>query len=175
MIETFDVGINFWEVNKELKVVEPFKSLYTKDKSTKKKDSSLMMWFVVLCYDKNSKFYRLMPDGEEGKHATVGEDFCNNINYYEENKKVLDPLIDKWNKIQLTPMERHLKTWEELLDKRTKFLESQNYNLDNYKDLDAMAKGTNDVNKAIKQVIDDLAKDTSQGTAKGGARKSLND
>lgn len=174
-IETFTEGANFWESNEQYKVAEPFKSLYKNDKSMGKASSSMKMWFVVFCYDRDSKYFKLQPDGEDGKHYVIGNDFCGNANFYEDHREELDRVIEMYIRMNYSPMQRHLKTWEDLLDKRTKFLQDQQYNLDTFDALDKMAVGTQKVHATIKQVIDDLSKEESSGTIKGGAVASLND
>lgn len=174
-ISNYTEGVNFWEVNQQYKVKEPFKSLYKTDKSRGKKDSSITMWFVAFCYDRQSKYYKLPTDGDDGKHTLIGEDYCDNANFYSENKEVLDKCIEMYIKMEYTPMERHLKTWEDLLDKRTKFLQSQEYDLSTFDALDKMAVGTEKVHKTIKSVIDDLNKESSAGNSKGGSVASLGD
>lgn len=175
VLETFTPDANFWEENQQFKIAEPFKSLYKSDKSRGKKDSSLKMWFIALCYDRESKYFKLSPDGQDGKHYVIGSDYCDSPNFYEDNKSILDPCIDMFIKMSYTPMQRHLKTWEDLLDKRTKFLQTQEYDLSTFEDLDKMAVGTQKVHATIKQVLDDLSKEEGSGSVKGGAIASLND
>ena len=158
-----------------MRAINPFKTLYEDDASKKKADSSLLMWFIVLCYDRDSKFYKLAAEGIEGKHTIVGEDFCDDPKYYSKWKLVLEPLIEQYVRLQYTPMERHLKTWEDLLDKRTAWLKGQEYDFDNDEKLDKAAERTLKVHNTIKQIKEDLAKEASEGTIKGGGTKSLND
>ena len=175
ILNNLDTDISFWELYPEFKVINPFKDFYIKDKSKLKKDSSTMMWFIALCYSKSSKFSRLQIDGIDGKHYVVGLDYCNNKNYYEENKIVLDEAIEMFITITYTPLERHLKTWEDLLDKRTAFLKKQEYDLGNYDDLDKMAIGTDKVYSTIKRIQEELNKEDINGVGKGGSVSSLND
>lgn len=175
MINTFDVDKNFWIENPDMKAINPFKELYESDTSKKKSESSLIMWFIVLCYDRESKFSKLLPDGDEGKHAVVGEDYCEDIHFYKKHKKEIDMCVDMYNNLQYTPLERHLRTWEDLLDKRTKFLKGQEYDFDTDEKLDKMAERTLKVHNTIKQIKDDLSKEAAEGTVKGGGQKSLND
>lgn len=175
VVDSYTEGANFWELNQQFKVAEPFKSLYKGDKSKGKKDSSMMMWFIAFCYDRTSKYFKLSRDGEDGKHYVIGSDYCGNSNFYEDNQEVLDPCIAMFVKMEYTAMERHLKKWEDLLDKRTKFLDTQEYTLENFEDLDKMAVGTKKVSDTIKDIMDSLAKEDNSGTVKGGAQPSLND
>ena len=174
-LNSLDTDISFWELYPEFKVINPFKDIYLNDKSKSKTTSSKLMWFVALCYSKSSKFSRLQIDGIDGKHYVVGLDYCNNPNYYEDNKEILDSVIDMFLQITYTPLERHLKTWEDLLDKRTSFLKTQQYDLGNYEDLDKMAIGTDKVYSTIKKIQEELNKEDINGIGKGGSVSSLND
>lgn len=174
-IENFNTDNNFWDLYPEFKVIEPFKNKYKTDKSKAKKDSSTFMWFIAFCYSKISKFRNLATDGVDGKHYVVGLDYCGDNNFYNNNKEDLDEAIEKFINIQYTSAERHLKTWDDLLDKRTAFLKEQDYDLDTYDDLDKMAVGTAKVYETIKKIKEELSKEEGSGIAKGGSVPSLND
>ena len=51
-----DPDKNFWEYNKELKFVTPFKKLYD---DYGDKESSKIMWAIYLTEDPRSRFYRI--------------------------------------------------------------------------------------------------------------------
>lgn len=174
-IENFDADMNFWDLYPEFKFFQPFKDVYKGDKSKGRKESSIMMWFIAFCYSKSSKFKNLNPDGLDGKHTVVGEDYCGDRNYYSKHQEQLVPLIESFIDMQYTPLEKHLKTWDDLLNKRTAFLKTQDYNLETYDDLDKMAVGTSKVYLTIKNIQDELNKEDGSGVAKGGAVPSLND
>ena len=55
-LKNFDLEVNFWKVNPQLKIPEVFSKLYRNDKSKGKHDSSQIMWAIALCYDPESKF-----------------------------------------------------------------------------------------------------------------------
>ena len=168
-----NIDNNFWSEFPDYKVTNPFKEVHTSDKSKGKKDSSLMMWFVRHCYDPASKYFKLPV---EDKHYIIGQDFCGDAKFYDKNKKVLDMLIDAYCKLELTALQRHMMVWNKLLDKRTKFLESvEEYDLENFEDLDKMAVGTDKVYATIKKIEIDMAKEDSNGAVKGGAKPSLSD
>ena len=174
-VDNFNTEESFWDVYPEFKITNPYKDLYKKDKSRNKKDSSTMMWFVALCYSKASKYRKLAKDGIDGKHYVIGEDFCANRSYYSDNKEQLDIIIESFISGQYSALERHLMTWDELLDKRTAFLKEQEYDFSTADDLDKMAVGTKKVYDTIKGIWDELAKEDSSGVGKGGQMASLND
>jgi len=156
LIIKHDTGNNFWKMNPDMKVAGHFKKLYDLDKSKDKKESSLICWFIVLCYDRSSKYYRLPP---EEKHNVISIDYCENSKFYDKNKSVIDNLIEEYINLQYTPLERHLKIWEDLLNKRSAFLKDQEYDLETYEALDKMAIGTEKVYATIKKVTDDMNKE----------------
>lgn len=172
MIETFNVENSFWEEHPDVKIIEPFKGLYNKDKSRGKKDSSTMMWFISLCYSLSSKFYK---QPIEEKYPTIGEDFCGDINYYENNKKAIDDLLPEFIKWTFSEGQQHVHELKQLIHRRTMFIKTQEYDLDNYDKLDKMIANTKLVFDNLKKAEDQLQAEQSSGSVAGGAVESLND
>jgi hypothetical protein len=186
-VELFTPDANFWELNQQFKIANPFKKIYNSDKSKNKKASSTMMWFVALCYDMEAKHYNLPP---EEKHMIIGEDFVGNINFYEDNKDDLDILITSYCNLQDTPAQRALRDWNEAILKRAKFLKEADYTFDEFVEdergkwiqkkgtatqLDTMHKNTKSIYADLDRIMEDLAKEKEAGAVTGGQRESLND
>jgi hypothetical protein len=168
-----NIDNSFWNEFPDYRITNPFKELYTADKTKNKKDSSMMMWFVRHCYHPSSRYFKLPIDD---KHELIGGDYCGDINYYKKNKATIDMLVDAFCKLEMTSLQRHMIVWNTLLDKRTKFLESvESYDLENFEDLDKMAVGSDKVYTTIKKIEADMAKEDSNGSVKGGAKPSLSD
>lgn len=167
---------NFWEEHPDMKV-RGFKKLYENDKSKNHKESSDTMWFLALCFDKDSKFVRLPREGEDGKFQLVGEDFMGDIWYFQNNEEVLERLIDEYLDLQYTPIQRTILELYETLDRRREVLKElrKSTNPKDWKDVDAMIT----TSKKLRDEIDKLKKDDeaedNQGLTKGGAALSLND
>lgn len=174
-VDNFSTDMNFWDLYPEFKITNPFKEIYKKDKSKGRGNSSTFMWFIALCYSKASKYRNLAKDGIDGKHYVIGEDFCGDKNYYSKYRDELDSAIEAFIKLQYSPLERHLMTWDDLLDKRTAFLKEQSYDFTNFDELDKMAVGTDKVFSTIKKIWEDISKEDTAGVGKGGAVASLND
>lgn len=174
LLSHFDFGSNFWDLNTQFKITEPFKSLYEKDRSRKKEDSSKIMWFIAFCYDLNpDNIYRKLSTKE--KHGVIGEDFMKNKNYYEDNKEMLDPLIISFCNLHDDEFKKHFREWKELLEKRSDFLKDQEYNLDNFEAIDKMAVGTDKIYSIFKKIEQDLNKNEALTGGKGGKVPSLSD
>ena len=172
MIQVFDVEENFWDIYPDFKVAMSFKDLYKKDKSRGKVNSSKLMWFVVYTRDMNSKFYNLP---QEEKDSIIGEDFLKDRDFYQNNKKELDVLIDDYTKLMYTPSRKHLMDWDKKLLERSELIGSIPYSLENYEELDKMASNTPKIYKAISDLKAELDKEEGSGSLKGGAVESLSD
>jgi hypothetical protein len=168
---------NFWEVHPDMKITTPFKQLYANDTSKKKLDSSNMMWFIALCYDKESKYVRLQAEGEDGKHILIGEDFLNDMSYYYTNQEVLDRLITAYINLQYTATQRQLLEIDQILDKRTKVMKllSDSTDLTVWDKLDKRLQETDKIFARVQKLKEKEASEETQGVTKGGASASLND
>jgi hypothetical protein len=185
IIDTFSPGANFWAMHPQFLAVNPFKDMYERDESANKVESSLLMWFVVLCYDMDSK-YEGLPTNE--KHLMIGEDFCNDSEYFDRFAALIVPCRDMYCKMQDTPAKRSLRNWKNTLEDRDNFLASSTYTLDSYDDRGKIKKGTADQIDAMhgrtpkfwsdyERIMEALSKEESGGTgeAKGGAMPSASD
>ncbi len=155
-----------------MKITEPFKGLYNGDKSKGKAKSSTLMWFVALCYDTDSLYYKMAPDE---KHPMIGADYAEDDQYYEKNQEILDVAIEAYQKLFYTAMERHLHEWEELIEKRTQFIKQAVYDLKTFEQLDKMAIGTDKVYATLKKIMQDLSREDAGTTSKGDSELSATD
>lgn len=174
-ITSFDPSINFWELNNTFIYKEPFKSFYANDKSKKKAESSKIMWFIAFCYDLDPKnIFSNVPISE--KHTVVGKDYMDDPNFYKNNIKELAPLIPEYINLNTTIEERHVRHWEEYIDKRSAFLTSQDLTKENFEAIDKMAVGTDKLVMSIKKARENLAIErNNKGAAKGDKELSLSD
>ena len=175
MISKFDPELNFWDANPAFKIKSPFRELMNSDKSKNKSNSSQMMWFIAFCYDLGEgNIFRNLANHE--KHSVVGKEFIGEERYFKKNEKQLTLLIEAYKEISYTPAQKHLRLWEELLEKRSQFLKDAEYTLVNFSELDKMAVGTEKLFKTFAVIQKDLAKeDDEKGAAKGDKELSLSD
>jgi tRNA splicing endonuclease len=171
MINTFDTDKNFWIEHPDMKVISPFKQIFEDDKSKKKEDSSKMMWFIVLCYDRDSKLFK---QSISEKHRIIGEDFMGDAKYYQKWKIVLDAAIQVYTDLQYTPMQKLMASWDKKLHERAKWLDGLSFEDDDER-VDKAMERTKKVYDGYKQIMDDMHKEDNSGMAKGGATPSLLD
>lgn len=193
MINLFDPSVNFWEVNPQFKIINPFKDLYKNDKSKNKEKSSLTMYFVVLCYDISpSNKFRNLPEGE--KHKLIGEDYCGDKDYFEKNEKSLEPLITMYCNMQDTPAMKALREWNDKMIERSKFIKDTVYGPDyidevvtrngdikevtvtgTWEFLDKMMVNTKKLYDDYQRILKDLSVEDGETSSKGGAMLSASD
>lgn len=186
-VELFSPDANFWECNQQFKIANPFKRLYEKDRSRNKKESSMLMWFVALCYDMGSQYYKLDVDS---KHSIIGADFCDNESFYEDNIDSLEVLIESFCQLQDSPAQRALRDWNDSILKRARFLKEANYTFDEYVEdergkqilkkgtatqLDTMHKNTKSIYADYQRIIKDLSAEENDAEGRGGFTPSLSD
>jgi hypothetical protein len=179
---------SFWDSFPDLKVAGKTKEVYTKDKSKGKKDSSKLMWFVALCYNPDSTFYKLPP---EEKHVLIGSDYMNDSKFYEKNEDTLESLIEFYQYLNESPARRSLREWNEKIIQRAKFIKNTDYSLDQYEQdeetgrgklvkgtaeqLDKMMESTKKIYDDYQRILESLENEEAGGTAKGGGEASLTD
>lgn len=173
VINGFDTSINFWEANPQLKLAGVFKDQYTSDKSKGKTASSKLMWFIAFVADLESKYYGLPI---EERIELLEEDFLTEPGFYKENKALVDSLIELYTRLTDTAAERHLRQWDDTLEKRSEFLRTMEYSLENFDKVDKLAANTQNIYKTLNQIKKDIEMERSGGgIAKGGSMESLSD
>jgi hypothetical protein len=173
LTNSFDSKINFWKANPDLILAGPFKQIYDSDRSKGKDDSSKLLHFVALCYDNESKYYKLIP---AEKHKYAGKDICGDGDFYTKNKVEADLAISFYIKLNDdTPARRALRAWEKKMEERSEFIDSTPYNLDNADQLDKMMANTKKLFDDFKRIQEDLSKEPTSTASKGDRELSLSD
>ena len=117
-LTNFDIGANYWEIDPQLKVIEPFATLYKEDKSKKKSNSSLTMWAIALFADPESRFKNL---SEDKKKELIEKDYirhkCKDFDW-----KSLAEGIEVYRSLYITQAQRSLIDWENKLKEMDDFL-----------------------------------------------------
>jgi hypothetical protein len=107
---------NFWDVKTNLKAVEPFKSLYDRDKSKKKDRTSRIMWAIHMCTSPTSAMY-----GMPGNKERLAEDYLDKIKDFDWED--YEEIEEEYISTQLLPAEQELHNWNMLMRKRRGMLQ----------------------------------------------------
>lgn len=174
----FDIKKNFWEANKDFLLF--FKDIYDNDKSKGKTESSLKMWCIAFYTEsKKENIYANMTNEE--KKRIIVESYLKHegvkITDPKEVKKIIDwdldaPYIERYlNTVTVKP-KKLLRKWEDKLEERQLFINSQSYNKDTYDMLDDMMTKTAKMWQEYARIKKDIDEEESvQGL--GGAEESF--
>tara|TARA_R110000868_G_scaffold64652_3_gene194180 strand:- start:810 stop:1328 length:519 start_codon:yes stop_codon:yes gene_type:complete len=127
-----DLSNNFWKDYPELRIPEAIASLYEKDKSKDKIESSQIMWAIHLSEHPESNFYN-NPD----KRDVLAKSFLKDEKFkWESYQKV----INEYKATCFTPAEQALVTWDELMKMRDTSLKEMYKAATKDKDTDELVK-----------------------------------
>lgn len=167
-VKILDPEYNFWDMYPEFKKIEEFKYIQ-KEYKTKSSD---VMWFIAGCFDTDSKFFDLE---EDIRTELLSKDYVGDKNFYEKNKTKLVKAIIMYEQIVDTTTKRQRRQLTETMQKRTKFLRSLEYDLDNFEKHDKMVANTAALFKVFEIIEKQLQKEKGVGATKGGHELSLAD
>lgn len=178
ILKHFDANLNFWQVNPQFKILNPFKSLFENDKHKNKDISSKIMWAVAFRLDPSSdNIYRNIPDDQ--KCEILQKDFIKDKNFKWED---YDNILDFYRNMVLSQAEKSLLTWNEILSLRDKNLKSfykealENKDIDLIVDLDKILTSTPKLFTDYNKIKNDFDKETNEDKRGAGQKfKSLTD
>lgn len=171
VINQYKPEVNYWEVDPQLVAIEPFKTLYEKDKTKNKRGSSQKMWAVAFFSDPESRFYNY---SEEEKLDVIKSDIIG-----KDKKFSWDELKDHirgYMKLYMTQAERTLYTWNRKLEERDKYLNNVPYSelsLDEAKKLDTLISNTPDLYSQYEKILETIREEEVEGKTKGNRKESL--
>lgn len=105
---------NFWKEYQGIHLHSDFNDLYEKDKSKDKEASSKIMWAIYLFVHPESNLYN-----DPNKETTIVKTFLKDSKFKWEN---YENIIYAYKEIVLTPAEKALQNWNELMVMRDKQL-----------------------------------------------------
>lgn len=77
--KNYQEGLNYWELNPQVKMLKPFKPLYNLDEGGEQ--SSNYMWATFFLEDNDEDINKLAPLSEELKIETIKESFFPSLDY----------------------------------------------------------------------------------------------
>ena len=165
-LDSFDIKSNFWTINPNFKEFQPFKDFHKSDKSTSKQDSSKLMWTIALIYHPKSPFANLL---EKDAIGIVEKD------YYKDkfNKEAYKEIVYQFNELCLSKARKLVRSWEDKLQQRSRFIDDMNYDLDSFEVLDKALINTQKLFEGYSKALAELSNDSDKGKTKGDAEESL--
>lgn len=171
VLANFDLDVSFWELNPQFKVLGKFATFYRKDTSKAKNASSKVMWAIAFFVDRDrdNKIGRLPT---KDKKKIISEELIKDPKF-RWNKHI--DLIDYYKETQLSRAQRSLSFFEDKMEDREDFLDTQEYTLENAKELDSIIANTEKLFSVISKLITQVEYEEtmdSDGIAKGGRKES---
>jgi len=190
LTKSFNTDDSFWVVNPQFKNIQPFKGLWSSDKSRNKITSSKIMWYVAQIQESGKEnVFRNVQYHE--RIGLLSKDFMGDPDYYDKNEKKLLPLFEMYHTLHTTPALKSLEEMNEKLTQRAIFIRDTPYTMDTYemdpakgtmmkipgnaKVLDDMMKNTKAIYDMYHQIQKSLAEEDEDQQVKGGQTLSLSD
>lgn len=184
----WNTDLNYWELHPGMKNFPNFRTLYDKDKSKTKIDSSKTMWAIALMVDPHEKnpWKNVNP---LDKKILISIDFLHDEKFNWESEEIIN-LIEEYKDKCLTVAEKALIELEEKLSERAKFIKETNYTLDYYEEtergstklvkgtaaqLDKMVTETKKIYDHLQLIRKQMEAENISGSIKGGAIESASE
>lgn len=164
-------NVNYWEVDNQLATIGNFKVLYEKDKSKKKKDSSLFMWAVAFYCHPDS---RLLNFSFEDKRNIIENDIAGK----ELNWKLIEDYCKDYTNLYLTQAKRSLHNWKKKLEERDNYLLSIPYRslgLQEAAQLDKLLADTPKLFKQYTEIQSMIDEEAAKEINKAGIKESASE
>jgi hypothetical protein len=166
IIESWDISANFWDINPQLRVPEPFKDLYTKDKSKGKAQSSKLMWALAFFADFDSK-YRALSENE--RRRLIAEDI---LKEPEFDWTTVNTYIKAWDMFKSVPM-KQMAEWERLMNEKTEYMRTLKYNAETADEIEKRLLSNTKLYSEYEEIMARLVQEGEGGTMMGGGMESL--
>jgi len=166
-----DEGVNYWDIDNQLKTIEPFKSFYKKDSSKNKNYSSQHMWAIAFYILPQS---RIVNYSSEEKTKIIDSDIAT----IKLDWKQITELLPEYSNLNLTQVQRSLENWKFKLEERDNFLMKTTYDslgIDDAGKLDKLLADTPKLFEQYAKIQESLKEELNKGINRGGRKESISE
>jgi len=165
ILNGFDVEVNFWRANPQLKVPQPFADILNKDKSKGKSKSSQIMWAIALLVDPDSKFSNISLGTRK---ELISKDFLKDAKFkWDDYKDAMH--FYEYNLV--SPAKRQLLIWNKKMDEKGMYLDTLTYE-EHADTIEGLLKTNVKLFEDYERLLKLVDKETKEGATKGGAEES---
>ena len=157
-LANYTPGLNFWDDQPQLIDVEPFATLYRKDKTAQKNESSKTMWWVVRVHHV-SPFNTLRNSSMEQRRRSMSITYFQREDWHTtkgREEELLKPLALMWELIGKSDLQKEVEMLREALNARRTFLAETTRTTINSKELDAALLNGQKLNNQLKELEAEL-------------------
>lgn len=159
MVEHVDFEADFFKVNPQFKLISPLNELPSKQ-----------MWVVFFFADVSDKnIFRNTPD--DVKKQELEDNYIKDVIDWE----ALDPYIQRYKQLCMSPAERAFATWSKKLEERSNFIDSIEYDQDTWESLDSIMKNSKVIFDHYEKVAEKFGEQKAKSTLRGGKQESASE
>ena len=169
VVSDFSTKANFWELNPQLILMQPFHKLYQLDGGAEQ--SSKFMWAVYFICDPDESVNKFFKFGKEGVQEMLEE------TYFKEespdwNNTIYEECLEAYPEMCLTTIQRAFMMKKRALMKRAKYLNEADYNASSMKDLDSAHSKTAKIIEEYDKIEEKFFAELNKARVKGGREES---
>lgn len=168
VLNNFNFDVNFWELYPQMRLPVAFSSLYEKDKSKGKTESSKIMWAIAMLVD-NSEENKFRNLSEDDRKLLIKSDYIGDDSFDFDNYK---EAVKQYSELHLSKLEAELRRQELKLEERAKFINDTLYDLETGDKLDKFLLNTTKLYEQIDLLKDKIRLEKDSGTIRGGRVES---
>lgn len=185
LVKIWNTDENYWVLHPIMKTIKVFRQFYEKDKSKDKKESSKIMWAIALLLDPNDA-NPWRNSNILDRDILIREEFLENPKFNWDHPEI-EELKEAYKEFCLTIAEKELIAFEKKLNQRGRFIDNTDYSMDSYSEdtgrvtkgtadqLDKMMLNTSKIFEQYTEIKNNLIKEQSEGTLRGGAEESASE
>lgn len=129
IVKSWLINENYWTLHPMMQEFGIFKEVYNKDKSKGKKDSSKLMWGIVMFVDPHENNLLRNLTFHHKKKIINDDWFSSDFNW--DHPEIVE-MINTYTDFCLTLPEKELIRYEKKLVQRGEFIDKTDYSLDSY-------------------------------------------
>jgi|TARA_A100001011_G_C14314163_1_gene847102 hypothetical protein len=168
ILNGFDINANFWILNPQLKIPEPFAKIYKEDRTKNKLKSSKIMWGIALLVDPDSKFSNISYNTRK---EMISKDYLKDEKFHWHLYK--DAIIF-YERSLISPAKRQLMVWNKKMDEKTIYLDTLTYE-ENADTIEGLLKTNVKLFEDLERLLRLVDKEKNEGATKGGAEESASE
>ncbi len=169
MVKIIDLVDSKIVVAPECLVIEPFKSIWEKDKSKDKTQAFNMIKYTWYYASFKSPFFQ---HGNTDRHKLIVDHIIKDSSF--KVSKELQEAIQTYEKIHTTPAMRLFKAVQESINKMEKFFEDAEYNEDSITKIQKAIIDMPKMQEAVQSALNNCQKEQASGdTVRGSASLGL--
>lgn len=171
--DIFDITLNYWVVHPQHKEEPSFKQ-FIEENEGDLEGTSVLMWYLKYVYHPKSTF-SIQP--LHIRKTKIAKSIIGDETFLENAKEWLPVLVQAYQDIVETVLDRSIRAMQDTLDAKIQFLASDliNYDVDSFEAIDKMTANLEKQNEVLDKLRERKEKSLANSTSEGGQELSESD